>query len=88
MGTNERSIAGQFTLEIYFMLRGETAQTAAGFNRPINYNPGRCPNRSMEPMNIEWEPMNVMQRKFRPIPCQGSRSTAMRRKSRKPSSRR
>ena len=53
------------------MLRGETAQTAAGFNRPINYNPRALP----EPFNgaddIEWEPMNVMQRKFPPHPVSG-----------------
>jgi hypothetical protein len=38
LGDNECSIAERVTLEIYYMLRGETTQTA-GFNRPINYHP-------------------------------------------------
>ena len=39
LGDEAQAIAEQLTLEIYRMLRGKTAQTAAGFNRPINYQP-------------------------------------------------
>ena len=38
-GDDARAIASRLTLEIYHMLRGETAATATGFNRPINYQP-------------------------------------------------
>jgi hypothetical protein len=43
LGENEALIAGRLTLEIHYMLRGETAQTAAGFNRQINYRSSALP---------------------------------------------
>jgi hypothetical protein len=36
-GDDARAIANRLTLEIYHMLRGETAQSATGFNRAISY---------------------------------------------------
>jgi hypothetical protein len=36
-GDDARAIASRLTLEIYRMLRGETAQTATGFGRAISY---------------------------------------------------
>ena len=36
-GDEAPAIAKRLTLEIYRMLRGETAQTATGFNRAISY---------------------------------------------------
>jgi hypothetical protein len=36
-GEDDRAIASRLTKEIYHMLRGETAATATGFNRAINY---------------------------------------------------
>jgi hypothetical protein len=37
LGDDARAIAGRLTMEIYRMLRGETAQAATGFNRAISY---------------------------------------------------
>jgi hypothetical protein len=36
-GEDDRQIASRLTREIYHMLRGETAATATGFGRAINY---------------------------------------------------
>jgi hypothetical protein len=36
-GDDDRRIASRLTLETYHMLRGETAATATGFGRAINY---------------------------------------------------
>jgi hypothetical protein len=36
-GEDALPIASRLTLQIYYMLRGETAQTATGFGRTINY---------------------------------------------------
>ena len=55
LGENEALIAGRLTVEIHYMLRGETAQTAAGFNRQINYQSSGVAG------PFQSEPMNVMQ---------------------------
>jgi hypothetical protein len=36
-GDDAGAIAKRLTMEIYRMLRGETAQTATGFGRALNY---------------------------------------------------